>query len=48
MPVPYDRPPDKGMLLKMNFLISKNEFSDFSTKIYVVGTQKNLLDETIF
>ena len=34
----------------MNFLVHivpKNSFSYFSIKTYVVGTQKNLLNETV-
>ena len=34
------RPPDKSVQLK-------NYFSYFSTKTYVVGTQKNRLNETV-
>ena len=29
------------------FAIIENQFSYFSTKIYVVGTQKNRLDDTV-
>ena len=36
----YSRPPDKSAYLKINF-------SYFSTKTYVVGTQKNRLNETV-
>ena len=36
------RSPDKSAYL------SENCFSYFSTKTYVVGTQKNRLDETVF
>ena len=34
------RPPDKEC-------VTENYFSYFSTKTYVVGTQKNRLDETV-
>ena len=36
----FPRPTDKSVQLKIIF-------SDFSTKTYVVGTQKNRLDETV-
>ena len=35
------RPPDKSAY------IFENQFSYFSTKTYVVGTQKNRLNETV-
>ena len=34
-----NRPPDKS--------VPENYFSYFSTKTYIVGTQKNRLDETV-
>ena len=37
----YIRPPDKSVY-------QKNYFSYFLTKTYVVGTQKNRLNETVF
>ena len=39
--VHHPGPPDKGC-------VTKNYFPHFSTKTYVVGTQKNRLTETLF
>ena len=43
---------DKKKLTVLRFTpdkecVTKNQFSHFSTKTYVVGTQKNRLNETV-
>ena len=37
-----------SLSLPLSYFVYQKSFSFFSTKIYVVGTQKNCLKETVF